>query len=70
MENITPLLSLRPSHVRSWHQLYAPAPATVGIGQSSSVMLDQNTQIITTASRVNSVSNKPPLILPLVPLQM
>lgn len=40
------------------------------MGQSSSVMLDQKTHIIMTASRVKSVSNMPPLILPFVPLQM
>lgn len=51
-------------------QLYAPLPATAGIGQSSSVMLDQNTHTITTASNVKSDSNRPPLILPSVPLQM
>jgi hypothetical protein len=51
-------------------QLYAPEPATVGIGQSSSVMLDQNTQTITTASKVKSDSNSPPLILPFVPVQI
>jgi hypothetical protein len=40
------------------------------MGQSSSVMLDQNTQTMTTASRVKSDSNSPPLILPSVPSQM
>jgi len=40
------------------------------MGQSSSVMLDQNTQIITTDRRVKRVENRPPLILPSVPLQM
>lgn len=40
------------------------------VGQSSSVMLDQNTQIVTTARSVNNVSNRPPLILPLVPSQI
>ena len=46
--------------------VYWPSPAT-GIGQSSSVMLDQNTHIIMTESRVKSVSNSAPSILPLVP---
>jgi hypothetical protein len=41
-----------------------------GIGQSSSVMLDQKIQIVTTERRVKSVSKSAPLILPLVPLQM
>lgn len=45
-------------------------PAEVGIGQSSSVMLDQKTQIITTERRVNKVEKKPPLIAPFEPLQM
>jgi hypothetical protein len=40
------------------------------MGQSSSVMLDQNTQTMTTASSVKSDSNRPPLILPSVPWQM
>ena len=39
-------------------------------GQSSSVIDDQNTQIITTANSVKSVSNKDPSIFPLVPVQM
>jgi hypothetical protein len=38
-----------------------------GVGQSSSVMLDQNIQTATTAPMVNNTSNMPPLILPLVP---
>lgn len=45
-------------------------PPDTGMGQSSSVILDQNTQIITTEARVKIVSNIAPLILPLVPLQM
>lgn len=45
-------------------------PSGAGIGQSSSVMLDQNIQINTTAMRVKNVSKRPPLILPFVPLQM
>jgi hypothetical protein len=49
---------------------YAPEPATAGIGQSSSVMLDQNSQMTATAKSVNSVSNRPPLILPSVPSHM
>lgn len=40
------------------------------MGQSSSVMLDQNTQTMTTESRVKSVSKRAPSILPLVPLHM
>lgn len=39
-------------------------------GQSSSVMLDQKTQTMTTDSNVKRVSNKAPLIFPLVPRQM
>lgn len=50
------------------HEVYVP-PET-GIGQVSSVMLLQKTQVITTARRVKSVSNKAPLILPLVPWHM
>lgn len=34
------------------------------------MMLDQKTQTMTTASKVNSVSKRPPLILPWVPVQM
>lgn len=45
-------------------------PGVPAVGQSSSVMLDQNTQVMITASRVNKISNKPPLILPCTPLQM
>ena len=45
-------------------------PADVGIGQSSSVMLDQNTQIMMTESRVKRVEKKPPLMAPFEPLQM
>jgi hypothetical protein len=41
-----------------------------GVGQSSSVMLDQKIQRTSTESNVKSTSNMPPLILPLVPLQM
>lgn len=41
-----------------------------GIGQSSSVIDDQNTQFITTAAKVKKVSKSAPSILPLVPLQM
>lgn len=51
------------------HHVYAPCPVP-GIGQSSSVMLDQKTQMVTTERRVKRVSNMPPLILPEVPLQM
>jgi hypothetical protein len=51
-------------------QVYAPDPATVGIGQSSSVMLDQNTHTITTASSVKRDEKRPPLILPEVPVHM
>jgi hypothetical protein len=56
-------------HTLPAHQ-YGPGPPTAGIGQSSSVMLDQNTHTMTTASSVKSVSNSPPLIFPLDPLQM
>jgi hypothetical protein len=45
-------------------------PAEVGIGQSSSVMLDQKTQIMMTDSRVKRVEKKPPLMAPFEPLQM
>ena len=41
-----------------------------GIGQSSSVMLDQKIQTVMTERRVKSVSKRAPSILPLVPLQM
>jgi hypothetical protein len=47
-----------------------PAPPGAGIGQSSSVILDQNIHTITTASSVKRVSNMPPLIFPFVLLQM
>ncbi len=40
------------------------------MGQSSSVMLDQKTHIITIDSKVKSVSKNAPSILPLVPWQM
>ena len=49
---------------------YVYALPGTGIGQSSSVILDQNTHIMITESKVKSVSNKAPLIFPLVPLQM
>jgi hypothetical protein len=48
-------------------QAYGPAGVEA---QSSSVMLDQNTQTITTESKVNNVSNKAPSIFPLVPLHI
>lgn len=41
-----------------------------GMGQSSSVILDQKSQIMATAKSVKNVSNMPPLIAPFVPLQM
>jgi len=41
-----------------------------GIGQSSSVILDQKTQIMITDRRVKSVSKRPPLMAPFVPVQM
>ena len=40
------------------------------MGQSSSVILDQKTHIMTTEARVKRVSKNAPSILPLVPLQM
>jgi hypothetical protein len=40
------------------------------MGQSSSVMLDQKTQIMMTESKVNRVEKKPPLMAPFAPLQM
>lgn len=81
MKRITRLLDSSPSgppnshtahfmtHPERSDHVYAPCPVP-GIGQSSSVILDQNTQMVTTERRVNRVSNMPPLILPLVPLQM
>lgn len=45
-------------------------PVEAGIGQSSSVMLDQKTQIMITARRVKRVEKKPPLMAPFEPLQM
>lgn len=45
-------------------------PVEAGIGQSSSVMLDQKTQIMMTAKRVNRVSKKPPLMAPFEPVHM
>lgn len=57
----------------SFDQLYPPPVPTcigpVGIGQSSSVILLQKNQIVTTDSMVNRVSNKAPLIFPPVALQ-
>lgn len=54
----------------SFDQLYPPPVpiciGPVGMGQSSSVMLLQKNQIVTTDSMVNRVSNKAPLIFPLV----
>ena len=41
-----------------------------GIGQSSSVMLDQKIHKVTTERKVKRVSKSAPSILPLVPLQM
>ena len=41
-----------------------------GIGQSSSVMLDQNVHTIMTDSSVKNVSKRAPLILPWVPEHM
>ena len=55
---------------RRWrYYVYVGSP-DVGIGQSSSVILDQKTQIMMTEKRVKSVSKKAPSILPLVPLHM
>lgn len=45
-------------------------PPAGGMGQSSSVMLDQKTQIMATDNSVKRVSKKPPFIAPLLPLQM
>lgn len=61
-DNITRRLLLR-------SQVYV-LPVDAGMGQSSSVMLDQKTQIMMTAARVKRVSKKPPLIAPFEPLQM
>ena len=49
------------------HVLSAPV---AGTGQSSSVMLDQKIQIMTTARRVKRVAKRPPLMAPEVPVQM
>ena len=49
--------------------MYVLSP-DVGIGQSSSVILDQKTHIITTDNNVNNVSKSAPSILPWVPWQM
>lgn len=51
------------------YYVYEVSPDT-GIGQSSSVILDQKTQIMTTERRVNRVSKSAPSILPLVPVHM
>lgn len=51
-------------------QLYLPPVTGIGIGQSSSVMLLQKIQTITTDSSVKNVSNNAPLIFPSVPWQM
>ena len=51
----------------SWTSYNSNQPV---IGQSSSVIDDQNTQMDTTASNVNKVSKKAPLIFPLVGLQI
>jgi hypothetical protein len=45
-------------------------PVETGMGQSSSVMLDQKTQIMMTESMVKRVEKKPPLMAPLEPLQI
>ena len=45
-------------------------PVEAGMGQSSSVMLDQKTQIMMTDRRVKRVEKNPPLIAPFEPLQM
>lgn len=66
----TPGSQIRSAKVRddSGDQGYEPVPT--GVGQSSSVMLDQNIQIMTTESRVKSVWKSDPSIFPLVPSQM
>lgn len=48
------------------YYVYVLSPET-GMGQSSSVMLDQKTQIMMTDKRVKRVSKSAPSILPLVP---
>jgi hypothetical protein len=65
----TIIFFIHPLHLNLYY-VYAPWTPTLVIGQSSSVMLDQKTQIMITAARVNSVSNKPPFILPCVALQI
>lgn len=56
--------------VVSRNEDYGYPVGAAAIGQSSSVMLDQKIQTMTTESRVKSVSNSEPSILPEVPLQM
>ena len=50
----------------SCYYVYVLSP-DVGIGQSSSVILDQKTHIMMTDKRVKNVSKRAPSILPLVP---
>jgi len=45
-------------------------PPAGAIGQSSSVMLAQKIHMQITAARVKSVSKRPPLMAPLLPVQM
>ena len=51
---------------------YIPLPPEpgAGMGQSSSVMLDQKIQTMIIDSNVNNISKREPLILPFVPEQM
>jgi hypothetical protein len=51
---------------------YIPLPPEpgAGMGQSSSVMLDQKIHTMIMDSRVNRISKREPLILPCVPEQM
>jgi hypothetical protein len=57
-------------HIIAYHCVNYEYPGVPAAGQSSSVMLDQNTHIMITERRVKSVSNMPPLILPCTPWQM
>lgn len=47
-----------------WLDQVYPPPAVIGIGQSSSVILLQKIQTVTTPSNVKKVSNNAPLIFP------
>ena len=63
---VTYIISSERKHRELCHYVYVLSP-DVGIGQSSSVMLDQKTHIMTTDSSVKNVSKRAPSILWLVP---